>query len=337
MCAPIIEGNTIVGLIQLYTSGVDARTYSSRDFHLFGLLTSVASLLMRQAKVAQEQAAVRAMASVGQVTAGMSHDAKNILKSFGSSVQSVETAFPALANNRAWHYVREDIEMLRFLARDVGWRISGAMRPVHRECIPVGTVVDSILARCQRYFVAEGLQHARELVNDCPTDAEAFADTAALTVALMNCVKNSLDAYGETFSSGIASVVVSSHTEGEAPEDACVISIVDDAGGIPLDVTNRLGQMLVTTKGPRGTGLGMCNVVDAVARLNGRVVLATSRQPTNFFPAGTVIALYLPQHPSSTIERSESLLIEDDYESMRLRCQPDNWKLGVRTNCSQEK
>ena len=147
-------------------------------------------------------------------------------------------------------------------------------------CVNVRLVVDTILARCRRYFMQEAVQHQYELVNLCAEEAVAFADETAFSIAVMNCVKNSIDAYRERHTEGTKSIVVSCRDEGQAPHDACVVSVVDDAGGIPPEVTRRLGQVLFTTKGERGTGLGMCNVGDAMGRLGGRTVLATACHAT---------------------------------------------------------
>lgn len=316
MCAPITEGRTTVGFIQIFTSQNEPRFFGHRDVHVFGLLSSVAALLIRQAKAAREHAVMRTMASVGQVVAGLSHDARGILSSVGTHAATVEKRHPALAEDRGWGYVREDLEMLRLLTQDTSLRISANSRPLELQHHAVRGLVDSVLDRCRRYFIEEGQRAHYILENRCSPQSACYADLAPLTMALMNAVKNAIDAYRDR-SCPAPRIVVTSNEQRERGGTACVISILDDAGGIPADVLNRLGQMLVTTKGSRGTGLGMCIVIESLARLNGRVVLATSRDTTEHAPAGSIVSLYLPKNSATTIINSDSLIVSSQYEQLR--------------------
>jgi len=313
MCAPLLDGVAIVGFLQAYTTRHEQRSFRRTDLPLFGLLSSIASLLIRQARVAKEKAEMRLMASVGQVVAGLSHDARNILQSLGAHAGAVERRLPELVSDRSWGYVREDLEMLHTLTQDSLDQITATTRPLELTAVKLHEVVESVLSRCRRYFLDGTTQDSHELINQCPVDLTAVTAVTPLSVALMNAVKNALDAYRDRPSAGTRRLIVSGREETDENGTACVLSIVDDAGGVPSTILARLGQSLVTTKGQRGTGLGMRIVIDSVARLKGRVVLATATKSSLNVPAGTVMSLYIPKNVTDKITASSSLVLTPDY------------------------
>ena len=69
------------------------------------------------------------------------------------------------------------------------------------------------------------------------------------------------------------------------------ISIGDNGGGIPLEVQRRLGEPFFTTKGQRGTGLGLWVTRSIVQRYGGEMQLRSSVDSRRH---GTVFSIFLP-------------------------------------------
>ena len=157
------------------------------------------------------------------------------------------------------------------------------------------------------------------LRNECLSEHNVHVHPDALWVALMNCIKNAIDAYlaptegKKRRLSGSHSVRVVSHDDPEQPEDYCLISICDEAGGIPADIVSLVGRDLVSTKGEKGTGLGFQIVVETVKRLGGSVLIATSVE-SDGRPAGTIVSLKLPRHADAAplSEAEDSPVVVND-------------------------
>lgn len=83
------------------------------------------------------------------------------------------------------------------------------------------------------------------------------------------------------------------------------ITIADNGTGIPPEIRRRLGQPFFTTKGQRGTGLGLWVSRSILERYGGRLRLRSvhTSEPTGDARHGTVFALFLPlrttAHPQS--------------------------------------
>jgi signal transduction histidine kinase len=69
------------------------------------------------------------------------------------------------------------------------------------------------------------------------------------------------------------------------------ISVGDNGTGIPVDVQRRLGEPFFTTKGQRGTGLGLWVTRSIVQRYGGEIQLRSSIDPGRH---GTVFSIFLP-------------------------------------------
>ncbi len=72
------------------------------------------------------------------------------------------------------------------------------------------------------------------------------------------------------------------------------ISIGDTGCGIRRDVRQRLGQPFFTTKGQRGTGLGLWVTQSIVQRYGGRMQVSSSTEQEHH---GTVFSIFLPVSP----------------------------------------
>jgi signal transduction histidine kinase len=317
MCAPVFGGANIIGFVHLHSIIAEARAFSSRDVHLFALLTSIASLLLRQARAAQEKTMMRTMASVGQVLAGLSHDAKSVLASLGNHAELLERSVPELQANRSWKYVCEDLKFLRFLIRDTLSRLRPTDTLILKDTALVG-VVDHVLELCQHFFLEEADKKRVRLLNRCRDNDYAYIDSNALSVAIMNSVKNAVDAYlmGEATDDQPFEVYITSGSD--LTDDFCLLSVCDQAGGIAQTIIDNLGQSLVSTKGTKGTGLGFTIMIETLHRLGGHLRIASSTQPTETFPAGTVVSMALPKRSAiPSMSKEKSRVVVEDYEGYR--------------------
>ncbi|MGA8528989.1 MAG: HAMP domain-containing sensor histidine kinase, partial [Acidobacteriaceae bacterium] len=69
------------------------------------------------------------------------------------------------------------------------------------------------------------------------------------------------------------------------------VSVGDNGSGIPLEVQRRLGEPFFTTKGQRGTGLGLWVTRSIVERYGGDIQLRSSVDARRH---GTVFSIFLP-------------------------------------------
>jgi signal transduction histidine kinase len=291
---------------------------------LLTVLSSLTSLLINQSVAARAKAKVHTMASVGQIVAGLSHDAQSVLGSLGQHAEVLEETHPELDSNASWSIVKDDLEFIRFLVRDARARIYAGSGPLHPREVPVKSLVADVIQRCRRYFLNEKQNALLELKNCCKAEGHVYVDPQALSVAVMNCLKNALDAQlmrRPNDGPRRQQIIVTCGLDAEKKHGT--INICDEAGGIPHTVLERLGKTLVSTKGVKGMGLGLSIAVNLIDRIGGTLRIATSTESSHEFPAGTVVSICVPTKASDANRPAgPPLQIISDYAGIRQRiCQ----------------
>ena len=107
-------------------------------------------------------------------------------------------------------------------------------------------------------------------------------DINSLVQIVNNMISNAIQAYNGKTEETIELIVTKQ-------DNNCVISIKDNAGGLPDKIKNRLFKEMVTTKGKNGTGLGLYMSYSTIkAHFNGDITFETETGK------GTIFNIILP-------------------------------------------
>jgi signal transduction histidine kinase/pSer/pThr/pTyr-binding forkhead associated (FHA) protein len=294
ICVPMKGRHQTLGVLYLDTSTAASSLAAG---WLLGKFTgdhlSLAIAIAHQAALAVEetryyQAMVNAerLAAVGQTVAAISHHIKNILQGLmvgGSILEQAIQDRDEGSLHKGWRLVRTNQTKIQDLVMDM-LSYSKEREPNLEPCDLNGIARDII----------ELLQpRARELNISLTTRLDeslpkAAADPEGIHRALLNVVGNALDAVEESES---PQVIVGSSREsgGDVQEGGWLrLQVKDNGPGIPPDKLNDIFRPFVSTKGSRGTGLGLA-VSRKILREHGGDILVQS-QPGK----GSVFTLRLP-------------------------------------------
>jgi signal transduction histidine kinase len=125
------------------------------------------------------------------------------------------------------------------------------------EDVDVATLLDGLVA-----LYATEITVLRSWTDHPQAPRTVFADPTQLRTALSNLVKNAAEAMD-----GAGTLRLGIHTG----EDEVEITVQDDGAGIPEPIRDRLFTPYFTTKGSRGTGLGLALVHRIVVEHGGSV------------------------------------------------------------------
>ena len=172
-------------------------------------------------------------------------------------------------------------------------QISRAMLSLYRESkapVPVNLkdMLDELLMLMVGRFNALGVHIAADL----PPEIVVEGFPAELRQVFTNLITNAAEAAGE---GGNVTVRVTpqnavNDTSGHRVEAGATVEICDDGPGIPPDVRERLFQPFFTTKGERGTGLGLW-VSQGIIRKHGGFLHLDSRRDGNGHGATATVFL----------------------------------------------
>ncbi|WP_170330292.1 PAS-domain containing protein [Ruegeria arenilitoris] len=241
-----------------------------------------------QARVALQQTRRRAMAA--QMTSGLAHDFSNLLTIIlGMQSRLDKMDLPAEA--------RELVAATQQTARRGGQLLNRiADMTGNRTFQPKATDMRGLLEDL-RVLASPSLPRGVGLsvVNTLPDEA-LMLDPGMVQDALLNLVLNARDACG-----GFGQITISAHKIGDIWIE---IAVSDTGPGFSDEGLEKALNPFFTTKGSKGSGLGLPMVYDTVKLAGGDLNLRNT-------PSGASVAMRLPYRPAPPIQEGLVLLVED--------------------------
>jgi PAS domain S-box-containing protein len=176
-------------------------------------------------------------------------------------------------------------------------QISRAMLGLYRESkapvlIDLKEMLQEILLLMDRRFSDERVT----LYADLPDGITIDGFPAELRQVFSNLIANAAEAAG---TGGEVRVSITPHTTASMPgihphEPGATVTVADNGAGIPAEVQPHLFQPFFTTKGERGTGLGLWVSRGIVTKHGGTISLTSD---TSEATHGTVVKVFLATKP----------------------------------------
>jgi signal transduction histidine kinase len=193
------------------------------------------------------------LAAVGQTVAGLAHAIKNITAGLRGGMFVLEKGIH-LDNKKylfqGWEMVKGNVEKIRNTAMEL-LNYARDQEPEYRWCDPNQTAQE-VYNLMRSEAETNGIAFKADLKKDLP---KAWFDPEAIHRVLLNLVTNAIDACTDISCSNKNCEVVlrSSEPEGWAVE----YQVIDNGCGMSEETKKRLFQTFFSTKGSRGTGLGL--------------------------------------------------------------------------------
>jgi len=221
------------------------------------------------------------LAAIGQAVAALSHHIKNILQGLRSGSDILKMGLSDKDENllqKGWTIVEKNQGKIYDLVMDM-LSYSKEREPAI-ENTDVNGVVQDVLELLQGRMKELNVKLETRLADDLP---EIPVDPEGLHRALLNIVSNALDAVEERKSPQVALATI---LEGDG--EWLRILVLDNGTGIPPNKLPDIFRPFLSTKGSKGTGLGLA-VSRKIMREHGGDILVQS-QPGK----GTKFILRLP-------------------------------------------
>lgn len=201
----------------------------------------------------------------GRLANGVAHEFNNVLTAIAGSAQLLEDAEDDESRAGA-------LELLRRSARQ-GIALSRQLLSLARNPpLNAATVSTASLIEDARLLVLAILPSTIQLELGPVDDRPVRVDPGQFDQLLLNLVLNARDAMPEGGTLGISMTSTPAAGERAGSDAVDVVLRVSDTGvGIDPAIVSRLFEPFFSTKGPRGTGLGLAVVAEIVNRFEGRI------------------------------------------------------------------
>jgi PAS domain S-box-containing protein len=293
-----------------------------QDGNTLGAVVTFRDLSRQQEAERQRRALAQneKLRALGQLASGVAHDLNQSLGLVvGHSELALETAGQAASLPPA---LRESLETIMQGALDGAQTVKRLQTFVRGQPDgdPERVAVTALLTDVVRLTAPRWRDAAQAVgapvsvsVNvSLNGDDEILGWPASLREALINLVFNAIDALPR---GGSLQLVA------RDADEQVIIEIVDSGTGMTPEVAARIFEPFYTTKGERGTGLGLAMVYGIVERHGGRIEIDSAPG------RGTTVRLILPRAPRHAVHRptarpeeaprKRTILIVDDEAALR--------------------
>ncbi|WP_017434546.1 ATP-binding protein [Saccharococcus caldoxylosilyticus] len=213
------------------------------------------------------------MEVVSHLAASISHEVRNPLTTARGFIQLLEQSH--LSQEKQKQYIRIAIEELdRAQAIITDYLTFAKPAPESVENLNVKTEVERVIDIVRPLANMNSVEVQTSLI-PCNVKGER----QKLQQCLLNIIKNAIEAMPN---GGTLEVYIS------IEKDQVLIRISDTGVGMTKEQIERLGEPYFTTKGRRGTGLGMMVVYRIIESMGGTIQIASEVNK------GTQVSLYLP-------------------------------------------
>ncbi len=279
MCVPIKFKDKLYGVIHL-DSKVANYTYTEDQLLLLTAIGVQTGVALSNARLYEQRLRDERLAAVGQTVASLSHSIKNILQGMRGGADVVELGLRK--NNMdltrgGWEIVARNVERIYELVMNM--LAYSKQRKPELELVNLDQLIGEITALVQKQFDTKHVALIVDVPNDMPP---VPVDPGGIHQALLNLLNNALDAVQPETG------VVSIRCEYDGDQDRVLITVADNGEGMTPGTLSRLFEPFHSTKGLRGTGLGLVVTKKIVEEHGGIVKVDSVRHK------GTTFTIQLP-------------------------------------------
>lgn len=188
---------------------------------------------------------------LGETIAGMSHTIKNILCGLQGGVYVVDSGLVRGRDDRVrtgWQMVKNNVEKVSDLVRGILYA-SKERKPEHQIVDPA-TILEDVCSLYEARTRTEGIELIRAFQAELGL---CSLDPAGIHSALSNLVSNALEACRKAEGPAPRTITVVGRREG----GTLIFQVIDNGAGMPREVKRKLFNKFFSTKGAKGTGLGL--------------------------------------------------------------------------------
>ena len=281
LCVPIKarkldgkSGDEVLGVIYVDSSAKNY-TYAPDQLRLLTAIGLQAGLAIQNAKLYQAGLQAERLAAIGETTAALSHSIKNILQALRGGADVVEMGIRAnnlVQVSKGWRVAERNLQKIYNLTMNL--LAYSKPREPRKEMISPNVLVND----CVELIAPGANEKGVMVVADVDRDHPAIPlDPDGMHQVMMNLLSNALDASEPQ--RGLIRVV----GQFDADNKQYILEVIDNGVGVPTSMMKHMFELFHSTKGNRGTGLGLAVAKKIVDEHEGSItVKSTPGEGTQF-------------------------------------------------------
>jgi signal transduction histidine kinase len=285
------SADEIIGVIYI-DSSVQNYTYSPDQLRLLSAIGLQAGMAVQNARLYEQGLAAERLSTIGETTAALSHSIKNILQALRGGADVVEMGFRntnLVQAQKGWRIVDRNLEKIYNLTMNL--LAYSKPREPKLEAVNPKTLVDECLELIAPMANEKGVMAVADVERDHPP---VPIDQDGLHQVLMNLLSNALDAVEPN--RGLIRVV----GRYDEKNGQAILQVIDNGAGIPPSMMEHMFELFHSTKGNRGTGIGLAVTKKIVEEHDGSISVRSAPGE------GTTFTVKLPVYHEKTNDPSST-------------------------------
>ena len=191
------------------------------------------------------------LAVLGETIAGTSHAIKNILSGLEGGVYIVDSGLKSDKSDRiktGWTIVKKNVNLVSELVKDILYA-SKERSPEYKRVDP-GEILNNVAELFEQKSQNEGIKLIRDFDGQLGT---GMLDPGGLHMVASNLISNAISACTQNPTADCTQIVLSARIE----DSKLVVEVTDTGKGMSDEVKKNLFKKFYSTKGAKGTGLGL--------------------------------------------------------------------------------
>lgn len=252
-------------------------------------------------RLEREKQASDRLAVIGQTVAGLAHGIKNIIQGLEGGVYVVETAIEdkdSKLMDRGWNMVKNNINRIGDLVKDL-LTYSKERTPEYEATDP-NALAEEVCTLFEIKANEKSIVIERQFDLSLGKLTQVFLDQRGIHTCLSNLISNAIDACEADKKKSEHKIVVRTYDD---KEGGVIFEVSDNGSGMTDETKRKLFSSFYSTKGSRGTGLGLLVTSKIVVEHGGEIFFESAQD------VGTTFTIRLPlgRDSSSSPDLGEEL------------------------------
>lgn len=269
MAVPMVSRNELIGVLKVanLTNRKNKKAFTLRDQKLLTILATHAALFIDNLRLVEENLSQAKLSDLGHSIASSAHGLKNILNNLDGGAYIVERGVSTKnigMVNEGWDILKRNSQRMRDMVLDL-LLFSRPGAPQYMK-----TNINKLCRDLYELVYESAREKKIEVILDLDPDvAEVCIDPKGIHRCVLNLIGNAFDACNKKHNYvRIKTRVI---------EDSGVqISVSDNGRGISKANLEHIFDVFFSTKGARGTGLGLAVTKRIISEHNGTIEVQSS-------------------------------------------------------------
>lgn len=289
LCIPLIVDNECIGAIEAVNKEAE-EGFGKYDMLLAEAVASQIAVAIHNVRLHEEAIKTERLAAMGQAVTSVAHCVKNMLTGLNGGLYMIQHDLKKLEEdsvNKGFEMMKRNIKRITDLVQDM-LAYSKDRKPEY-ELVEINELADSVVELMQTK--AKECNVALSFTPDTSL-GEVNADQKGIYRSILNLVSNAIDASQDNENTAVV-VKTGSNDSGEL-----IIDVVDQGCGMDEETIQSIFQPFYSSKGSRGTGLGLSTTKKIVEEHGGRI------QVTSHMGEGSTFSIILPMGKKNSVATS---------------------------------